>query len=219
MRPRLLLSVSPIILEKIIRSYRISAIDDEYIRTCERPPIFALFHAFQMLAAAYETPFRTNILVSHSKDGEIAALTLERLGFGVVRGSSSKGGKEGLAELVGLVKKGESAAITVDGPRGPKEVVKSGIIRLSLSSGVPIVCVSAISSPMYRLKGSWDNFIIAPPFSRVFIRFSSPIVIEGEGSSENIAKYKSLIEDTLKGLFESVKIIASKGRTVYSNKV
>ena len=203
------LSLASGLLYRIIKSYRLVVFGDEYLINCKQPPVFALFHAFQMIAAAYRTPFKTNILVSHSRDGELAARTLKRLGFGVVRGSSSRGGKEGLSQLIERVKKGESAAITVDGPKGPREVVKSGIVRLALTAGVPVVCVSAISKPFYRLKSSWDNFVVAPPFSKVYIQFSEPVSLEGEVTYENIVRYKVLIEERLKRLFEEVKKVAS----------
>jgi lysophospholipid acyltransferase (LPLAT)-like uncharacterized protein len=69
--------------------------------------------------------------------------------------------------------------------------------------------VSAISKPFYRLKSSWDNFVVAPPFSKVYIQFSEPVSLEGEVTYENIARYKVLIEERLKRLFEEVKKVAS----------
>ncbi|MCX7959741.1 MAG: DUF374 domain-containing protein, partial [Deltaproteobacteria bacterium] len=128
---RPVLSLSTCFISTIIRSYRYKAINDSFLLEAKRPPLFALFHSVQMLVASYKVPFRTNILVSLSKDGDIAAGVLKNLGFGVVRGSSSRRGKEALLELEALVKDGESAAITVDGPKGPAGEVKSGIIRLA----------------------------------------------------------------------------------------
>ncbi len=190
------LFISSSMISMLVRSYKYRAFNDDFIQSSARPPVFALFHSTQMLVAAYRTPFKTNIMVSLSKDGEIAAGVLKMLGFGVVRGSSSKRGKEALNELTELVKQGESAAITVDGPRGPREEVKNGIILLAQRTGTPVVCISASARPMYRFKNSWDNFIFAPPFSKVNIYFSDPIYVN-EREGVDLDYYKNLIRDNL----------------------
>ncbi|MGC8926347.1 MAG: lysophospholipid acyltransferase family protein [Myxococcota bacterium] len=199
---------SAYLISRLIRSYRYVVSNDAIVQNCKRPPVFALFHSTQMLVASYRTNFKTNILVSLSKDGEIAAQALQMLGFGVVRGSSSKRGREALDELILKVRSGESAAITVDGPRGPCEEVKSGIIRLASESNAPIVCVSAAAKVMYRLKNSWDRFIVAPPLSKVFISFSDPITVDRIVDAEEIKFFKSLIKTKLRSLFEdSLKMV------------
>ncbi len=200
-----LLTLSSLLVSRIIRSYRYRAYNDEFLYSQKGPFLFALFHSAQMLVASYRAPFRTNILVSLSKDGEIAASVLRNLGFGIVRGSSSRRGSEALDELVSAVKSGESAAITVDGPRGPLNEVKSGIIRLSLSTGAPVVCVSAAAKPMYRLEKSWDRFMLAPPFAKVCICFSDPIDIKENTETDY---YKKLIREELISLSEkSLKML------------
>lgn len=193
---------SAYIISKIIKSYRYSVNNEIIIKNGERPPVFALFHSTQMLVASYRPNFKTNILVSLSKDGELASMTLQMLGFGIVRGSSSKRGREALDELILRVKNGESAAITVDGPKGPIEQVKSGIIRLASECKVPIVCVSAAAKNMYRLNKSWDRFIIAPPFAKLIISFSEPIIVDKIDNDDQMNSYKELIRKRLISLFE-----------------
>lgn len=197
---RFFLPLTSFLISNIIKSYRYNAYNDSFLNNHKRPPIFALLHFAQMLVASYRAPFKINILVSLSRDGEIAAETLKRLGFGIVRGSSSKRGKEALNELVSIVNKGESAAITVDGPRGPSGEVKGGIIRLSQLTKVPIVCVSAASKPMFRLNRSWDRFALAPPFAKIVICFSNPIFIEDNIDETKFDSYKRLIKEELESL-------------------
>ncbi|MCX7943665.1 MAG: lysophospholipid acyltransferase family protein [Deltaproteobacteria bacterium] len=195
------LTFSSILISRLIKSYRYKAYNEGFLSNMKRPPIFALFHSYQMIIASYRAPFKINVLVSLSKDGEIASQVLRRLGFGVVRGSSSKRGLEALNELVELVNRGESAAITVDGPRGPLEEVKSGVIRLAQKTGAPIVCVSAIAKPMYRLKNSWDMFVVAPPFAKIVIYFSDPIYIEEHLDVTGVDFYKKKLKEQLRLLF------------------
>ncbi len=205
MIPSLILPASAFLLSKIIKSYRYKAVNDEFMREGNDPYIFALFHSVQMLVAAYRAPFKTNILVSLSPDGEIAADTLLRLGFGVVRGSSSRRGREALGELTELIKNGESVAITVDGPRGPREEVKNGVILLAMRTGVPVICVSASARPIYRFRRSWDNFVFAPPVANVNICFSKPVYINTDRDMEY---YRGIIRDNLLSITEICNKIA-----------
>ena len=57
-----------------------------------------------------------------------------------------------------------------DGPRGPAEVVKPGIVGLARLSGAAIVPVAVGASSEWRL-GSWDGFRIPRPFARCVVRF------------------------------------------------
>ena len=59
------------------------------------------------------------IIVSQSFDGELIARTLGLFGFETVRGSSSRGGREGLLGLKEVIECGRPAIFTADGPRGP----------------------------------------------------------------------------------------------------
>ena len=64
-------------------------------------------------------------LVSQSKDGEILTNILNSWGYNVMRGSSSKGGKKALEELISVSLK-SSVVMTPDGPRGPAGVSPTG---------------------------------------------------------------------------------------------
>src|SRR3974377_819178 len=66
--------------------------------------------------------FRNNnpiALVSQSSDGEILTNILKKWNYELTRGSSSKGGKEALNELIEKTNTGNPIIITPDGPRGP----------------------------------------------------------------------------------------------------
>src|SRR5215510_12732359 len=66
------------------------------------------------------------VMVSQSKDGELVARALHRLGYRTVRGSSSTGGAEALQGLTRMLRDGWAAAVIADGPRGPARVSKLG---------------------------------------------------------------------------------------------
>ena len=58
-------------------------------------------------------------LISGSRDGALLADLVERFGFEVVRGSSSKKGASAMRQLAEVIAGGKDAVITPDGPRGP----------------------------------------------------------------------------------------------------
>ncbi len=79
------------------------------------------------------------IIVSKSLDGEMIARVVKSLGWLPVRGSSSRGGEEALAEIKRLGTSGFRVGHIVDGPRGPFGVIKPGLIRIAQFTGMPIV--------------------------------------------------------------------------------
>lgn len=112
-------------------------------------------------------------LVSQSKDGEILSNLLHKWNYKVVRGSSSKGGKEAVKEIINYVKSGTSAVITPDGPRGPAKVIKNGVLVISKECGIPVIPVKITYSHKIILSNSWDKFEIPLPFTKCNIVFGS----------------------------------------------
>ncbi len=112
-------------------------------------------------------------LVSQSKDGDILNKILARWNYKVVRGSSSKGGKQALNELTELVRNNNSAVITPDGPRGPAGKMKNGAIIISKECDVPIIPVKITYKNSKKLDRSWDKFEIPYPFSECEVNFGN----------------------------------------------
>jgi hypothetical protein len=135
-----------------------------------------------------------NILVSSHGDGEIIASVMRKFGQGLVRGSSSKGGKEALKEMMRLAKENRDILITPDGPRGPAEVVKGGVATLACLTGRPVVPLASSSSRCRRMR-SWDRFLLPYPFSRGVIVWGEPLT-RNEG--EEPEAFRQRIEAALK---------------------
>jgi lysophospholipid acyltransferase (LPLAT)-like uncharacterized protein len=77
------------------------------------------------------------VLISQHRDGELIARIAERLGYATGRGSSTRGGEEGARDMLRLAEEGRVLAITPDGPRGPAEKVKPGLVFLASRTGLP----------------------------------------------------------------------------------
>lgn len=139
------------------------------------PRVFAFFHGQQMALLAARQARRTAVVVSRSADGEIQAAVMRRLGFSVVRGSSSRGGAVALRAVVRELSAGRDAALAVDGPRGPRCVAKPGALLAARKSGAVVLPVASAAARVFVLGRAWDRFEIPWPFSRVTIVVGAPI--------------------------------------------
>ena len=158
------------------------------------------------------------IMISKSRDGEMAARAVDILGWRPVRGSSSKGGKKALDELKALAEKGYRVGHIVDGPQGPFGRVKPGLIRIAQHASLPIV--PTITSGENRwIFNSWDRFMVPKPFSRVIIRFGTPIDVPTELGEQGFADLQRKIEGQMAGLYKDTDAIwasPERIRSVYS---
>jgi len=131
---------------------------------------------------------RNNIaaLVSQSKDGDILANILKKWNYHVVRGSSSNGGKEALSVMVELLNQKYSLAITPDGPKGPATKMKAGAVVAAKRSNIPLFLVGIGVKNKFVMK-SWDRFEVPKPFSKVYVVYSDPILIDNTSNTEEIS--------------------------------
>jgi len=146
-----------------------------------------------MLPFAY-TGKGAHVLISSHGDGEIIANVIKCFGFSLVRGSSSKRGKEALQEMVQLARENCDLGITPDGPRGPAEVVKPGVALLGRLTGRPVIPLAYSCSRAKRFT-SWDRFMLPYPFSRGVIVWGEPLYCR-EG--EHAEAYRQRIEKALR---------------------
>jgi lysophospholipid acyltransferase (LPLAT)-like uncharacterized protein len=101
---------------------------------------------------------------------------MRRLGYGHVRGSSTRGGTRALLELSEKVRAGFDIGVTVDGPRGPRGVVKGGVVEVARQTGAVILPLTS-ASERHRVFKSWDAFELPLPGARVIVRYGQPIVV------------------------------------------
>jgi lysophospholipid acyltransferase (LPLAT)-like uncharacterized protein len=123
------------------------------------------------------------VLISTHADGEIIARIAASLGYGLARGSSSRGATRALVELSRAVESGRNVAVTPDGPRGPRHAFAPGVLVVAQRTGVPVVCARASASRAWRLR-SWDRFVIPKPFARVTVRYGLPEIVAGTSARD-----------------------------------
>jgi len=138
-------------------------------------------------------PYRGSLMISKSSDGELIAGIARRSGFHPVRGSSSRGGRPALTEMIGRLKETGLAAHILDGPTGPMGVVKAGAIQLASASGAVIVPFYTSADRAWYFK-SWDRFMLPKPFAKVTIRFGDLLPCPSNESSEEFEKQRASLE-------------------------
>ncbi len=148
------------------------------------------------------------IIISKSRDGEMAARAVDFLGWHPVRGSSSKGGKEALEEIKVLGGSNYKIGHIVDGPRGPFGKIKPGLIRIAQYADLPIVPTITSGQKCWVFR-SWDRFMLPKPFSRVIIRFGRPIHVPSKINTDEFEALCLKIEQQLKDLYEDTDHIWS----------
>jgi hypothetical protein len=165
--------------------------------------IFALWHS-QLLPLAYTHRRRkVAFLISQHRDGELIARIIQRLGYVTARGSSTRGGGEGTREMMSFAERGHLLGITPDGPRGPAEIVKPGLVYLASRTGFPVLPVAAAAAPAWRLE-SWDEFLIPRPFARVVASYGTPIAVPSRLDESDLEVWQRRIEDSLQELTASL---------------
>lgn len=119
-------------------------------------------------------------VVSDSRDGEIIAQVLERIGYGTARGSSTRGGLKALIALRRHMDQGRIGVITVDGPRGPRHKVKDGAVYLAHKTGALLFPVRSRPAVRHVFERSWDRFELPMPFCRCPVYFGAPLEFPGD---------------------------------------
>lgn len=101
---------------------------------------------------------------------------MQKFGFVKVRGSSSRFAVRAMLGMRRELEKGWVVAFTLDGPRGPRQVVKPGPVLLARATGVPMVGFHiALTNPW--VLNTWDRLMVPKPFSRALMRVGKVIPV------------------------------------------
>jgi lysophospholipid acyltransferase (LPLAT)-like uncharacterized protein len=158
------------------------------------------FGGFYFPRAFQKSP---HIMISQSRDGDFIADVVRRIGWIPVRGSSSKGGRKALQEMIDMVTENGLGAHIVDGPTGPARVIKPGLIFLAQKTGAAIVA-GYISYENPWVFNSWDRFMIPKPFSRVLLRAGPLIPVPQEMDEDEFERVRLNVEkEMIKGYEEA----------------
>jgi len=192
----LLENIGPILIKILIGTTRIREYRKEIVSKVRKEHgtvIYAFWHNRMLIPAYTHINQNVHVIISQHRDGEIISRIIGKLGFHSIRGSSKRGGLKALKEAIEVMNKYD-VAITPDGPTGPKEIVKEGILFLAYKTGKPIIPSSFVIRDKWELH-SWDNFIIPKPFTPVKMIYGNPIFVK---SKEEIPEKMEKLQNELK---------------------
>jgi lysophospholipid acyltransferase (LPLAT)-like uncharacterized protein len=148
-------------------------------------------------------------LASQHADGELIAQVVRMLRGRAVRGSTSKAG---LSALRGMLRGGrvQHLAITVDGPRGPRRVVKQGAVYLASKTGMPVVPVGFALRECWRIR-SWDRMALPKPGTVAVELAGEPIDIPPNLDRDGLERQLRRVQDALDDVQRRAEALA-RGR-------
>ena len=111
-------------------------------------------------------------------------LLLKLMGIDIALGSTGHHGKQGLQKVIEHLQCGYSTMINPDGPSGPPNKLKTGILRMAKQSQRPIQIVHISCSRGIAIP-SWDRKIIPLPFSTITVVYH-PLLDPNDRSIEDL---------------------------------
>lgn len=185
---------------------RWTVIGRDHVDAAPGGAILAFWHGRLLMGAALrrQTGRRVFMLISAHRDGEIIARGVSGFGVEFIRGSAAnpdkpgkdKSGASAITQMIAALKDGAIVGFTPDGPRGPGERAKPGVIRLAQMSGAPII-PAAYSVNRGKHLSSWDRFLLAAPFSKGYYVAGAPIHVPADANAEQREALRLRLEKAL----------------------
>jgi lysophospholipid acyltransferase (LPLAT)-like uncharacterized protein len=144
---------------------------------------------------------KIRVMSSDSFDGEYTGRIMQKFGFVKIRGSSSRFAVRAVLGMRRDLEQGWTVAFTLDGPRGPKCVVKPGPVLLSRATGVPMAVFHIALTDAWVLN-TWDGLMIPKPFSRALMRVSRTIAVPSDASEAERDVFLEELQGALDGCRE-----------------
>jgi lysophospholipid acyltransferase (LPLAT)-like uncharacterized protein len=202
---RIVLAIVPRIVWALLwlfgRTWRFEVIAEEGVTPVlfgekPGPEIYCFWHQCVLPCTVYFRKSNAVILISRSFDGELITRTLKLFGFGAVRGSSSRGAREGLLGLKHVIETGRTAIFTADGPLGPIYQTKMGPIKLAQTTGAPIGAFHLQPERAWVIN-SWDRFLIPKPFTRIIVSWAQWTHVATDFPAEQFETKRRELNDAL----------------------
>jgi lysophospholipid acyltransferase (LPLAT)-like uncharacterized protein len=207
-KDKILFQIVPRIYVWVLRLFSLT-IRKEYLRE-EHPKefwnqgryiIFPFWHQRLLMMPFLRYSGRVGMMISQHRDGEFIARAVKQFGVDSVRGSTTRGGLSALRGMIRIFRTGANLAITPDGPQGPKHVVQIGVIELARQTGAPILPVTYGASRK-KVLGSWDNFIVPLPFSKVAYLWGEPLFVPRDADKDRMEECRRLLQERMRQITE-----------------
>src|SRR6266850_5815534 len=150
-----------------------------------RQPVMAFWHGRILPATYYFRRRGIVVITSDNFDGEWIARIIERFGYATARGSTSRGARRAMLQLVRHMQQGRPAGFTLDGPRGPARVAQPGALWLARATGNPVLPFHLEAASHWTTR-SWDRTQIPKPFSIVALVVGEPLEVRPDATDADL---------------------------------
>ncbi len=166
-----------------------------------RKIIYTFWHGRIFMATYFWRERGIVVMTSRNRDGEYITRVIRRFGYGAARGSSSRGGRRALVEMIYEMRRNHDVGFTIDGPRGPRYEAKPGAVWIAAKTGNAIFPFHISPERKWTLN-SWDHFQIPKPFSRVLVLMAPPIYVSAEATQQQMDEAQRDLQNSLMNLLE-----------------
>ena len=147
-----------IIIMLICKSNRLKTVGLENVKEMQKTTggLILLWHQSLLLPIFSCRNLGLAPIIASSRDGELIARFVKKLGYETVRGSTGKAnGISALMTSLRLVRQKKVIPITPDGPVGPLYSIHKGAIAILKKTGCPFsACGTAMANPIILEKAS-----------------------------------------------------------------
>ncbi|WP_457554153.1 lysophospholipid acyltransferase family protein [Desulfobacula sp.] len=163
-------------------------------------PVFALLEGYNAL-----------VVTNRSTRGNVIAEVCRNFGYQTTRipDQSGQGAFDFMAKAL-TVSESRAVGVAVDGPLGPRHIVKNGVIRIASAFGFVLLPASVDSRRKIVFKKRWDRMEIPLPFTRIGLVFGMPITVPPEVSSrqEQVSMWADKLAGTISRLDKKAEDMA-----------
>lgn len=152
-------------LMKSVRMKVIGGENQDKVTEAGKKYIYGCWDGRQVMLLPFALGKNLVIIASKSDAGEVLKVIHRFFTIKVVRGSSSSGGTAALKGMIRALRAGCNGALAVDGPQGPAETAKGGIIQMAKMSGAVILPLSAGVRKKNFIDSYWNRVQIPLPFT------------------------------------------------------
>jgi lysophospholipid acyltransferase (LPLAT)-like uncharacterized protein len=190
--PRTLVRALGPVVTGIASTWRFETVHEERWREISHDPgplLVLLWHDALLPLLWHHRQRGVVVVVSRARDGQYLVDQAHRLGYRTVEGSSHRGRVPAMRGALRALEQRAIVAITPDGPRGPRRVIKPGGLAAAQATGARVITLHAEARPASRL-GSWDRFLVPWPLAKVRVAYGPVFGVEpGErGVGEAVAR-------------------------------
>ncbi len=161
--------------------------------------LYSIWHDQIVMTLFTGNPQRMSGLVSKHQDGSFVAETMKLQNILPVRGSTKRGGAKAMRQMLEIAQD-RHVAITPDGPRGPRQKLKPGIVFLASHTGRKIIPCCYACKRGWRIQGNWTDMLLPKPFTTILAMGGPAVSVPADVSRAELDGYVKTVEDRMEAL-------------------